>query len=133
MSSRPEEWPPLDVGCEEELECRFIALEDALAEGNAWAAAVSLRALARLGWLVSYIGTTAPTLRQRDDAVFWFTTLDLVAAHGKLMEARKVQRRLARLGWLVSRIEPMEPDAGPAMAHAFPADRTPPRGRGARP
>jgi hypothetical protein len=101
-----EQWPPFGLDCEEEVESRFIALVDTLAEGNARLAAAALRDLARLGWVVSYIGTTAPTLRQRDDAVFWFTTLDLVAAHGKLMEVAKVQRKLARLGWVVSRIEP---------------------------
>ncbi len=78
----------------------------AQAEGKARIAARALRELAHLGWVVSYIGTTPPTLRDRDDAVFWFTTLDLVAAHGKLMEVAKVQRKLARLGWVASRIEP---------------------------
>jgi len=106
MSLCHEQWPPLCLDCEDEIECWFITLVDALAEGNARVAARALGELAELGWVVSYIGTTTPTLRQRNDAVFWFTTLDLVAAHGKLMEVVKVQRKLARLGWVVSRIEP---------------------------
>jgi hypothetical protein len=108
MSRYHEEWPPLCIDDEEEAEGWFIALVDALAEGQSRAAARALGNLAGLGWVVSYIGSTAPTLRQRDDAVFWFTTLDLVAAHGKLMEVAKVQRKLARLGWVVSRIDPRQ-------------------------
>ena len=104
MSLCHEEWPTSCLDSEEESETWFITLVDTIAEGKARAAARALRELARLGWVVSYIGTTAPTLRQRDDAVFWFSTLDLVSAHGKLMEVRKVQCKLARLGWVVSRL-----------------------------
>ncbi|MGP0065843.1 MAG: hypothetical protein ACLQGP_19850 [Isosphaeraceae bacterium] len=112
MSLCHEQWPPLCLDCEEQAECWFITLVDNLAEGNARVAARALGELAELGWVVSYIGTTAPTLRRRNDAVFWFTTLDLVSAHGKFSEVAKIQRKLARLGWVVSRIEPCTADDG---------------------
>ena len=104
MSLCHEDWPMSCLDGDEAFEVWFLKMVDAVAEGRSRAAARALRELAHLGWVVSYIGTATPTLRQRNDAVFWFTTLDLVASHGKLMEVRKVQCKLARLGWVVSRL-----------------------------
>ena len=106
MKNCPKNLPLTCESCEDEAECTFITLVDALSAGRTRAVSRALAALADLGWVVTYIGGSSPTMRQRDDAVFWFTTLDLVAAHGKIMEVAKVQRKLAKLGWVVTRIAP---------------------------
>ncbi len=89
---------------EDEPGAVFAMMVDMVSEGNVKSATQALRSLARHGWAVSFIGTITPTMHERDEAVFWFVTMDLVATHGKWFEVAKVQRRLARLGWIVSRI-----------------------------
>ena len=89
---------------EDEPGALFATMVDMVSEGNVKSATHALRSLGQQGWAVSFIGTLAPSPRERDEAVFWFVTMDLVATHGKWFEVAKVQRRLARLGWIVSRI-----------------------------
>ena len=90
---------------EDEPGALFATMVDMVAEGNVKSASQALRSLgpARLGRQL-HRDDRPRRLRERDEAVFWFVTMDLVATHGKWFEVAKVQRRLARLGWIVSRI-----------------------------